>query len=154
MKFTISDASPDNLEGMLALYQRLAEFEVPSRRRPEELWAGDALLTQKWADGMVENAIFKIALDSQSVVVGTAFARLRPEALSQKPSAHLEVLVVADNAEGHGVGRALVEAVEVQVKEMGASSLTLNVFRNNKAARGFYQKLGFDEELIRCIKEL
>lgn len=154
MKFTIEDAVPEQLEGMLALYQRLASFEVPSRRRPEELWAGDALLTQKWADGEVENAIFKVAVGSEAEILGVAFARMGPEALSRKPGAHLEVLVVGSEAEGKGVGRALVESVEQTVKEMGAKSLTLNVFRNNQKARGFYGKLGFDEELIRCIKEL
>lgn len=154
MNFSIEDARPDQTEEMLALFPRLADYELPSRRTPEELWKGDAELAKKWAQGGLPEAIFKVAVDHNSVVLGVAFAQLRPEALSLKPSAHLEVLTVSKEAEGHGVGKALVEAVEQDVKSLGATSLTLNVLCNNLNARGFYQHLGFEEELLRCIKDI
>lgn len=154
MKFTVSAAQPDQLDEILALLPRLADFEIPERRRPTELWHGDAELARKWASGELEESVFEVALNEESRVIGVAFATFRPEALSQVPAAHLEVLALDKSAEGHGVARALLNSVEARVKRQGARCLTLNVFMKNERARGFYRHLGFDEELLRCIKEL
>ena len=77
---------------------------------------------------------------------------LNPELLSQSPSAHLEVIAVAENAEGQGVGKELMAAAEAGARNRGANSITLFVFANNARARRVYDSAGFDEELIRCIK--
>ena len=154
MQFTVRPAQPDQADQILALLPRLADFQIPSRRQPEELWTGDSQLVHKWAAGNLPDSVFEVAVSSQGEVVGVAFATLRPEALSQTPSAHLEVLSVAKEAEGSGAARTLVSAIEERVKELGAQSLTLNVFMNNERARGFYRHIGFDEELLRCIKDL
>ena len=154
MSYRISQPDPVHLDAMLGLLPRLASFELPSRREPQELWTGDAELVRKWAAGELPESIFRIALAENGEVVGIAFATFRPEALSQKPSAHLEVLAVAEHEAGKGVGKLLVTAVESEVKARGCTYLTLNVFMRNEKARGFYGRLGFDEELLRCIKEV
>jgi len=133
----------------------LASFELPPRREPEQLWRGDADLVRKWAQGELPEAILKVGVQGQDkAVVGVAFAQMRPEAFSQTPSAHLEVLAVAKSVEGQGLARALVQEIEATVADRGAKSITLNVFRNNERARALYGRLGYDEELLRCVKEL
>lgn len=154
MSYRICRPEPGQLEAMLALLPRLASFDLPSRREPEELWTGDAGLVRQWAAGELPESVFRIAVAGSGEVVGIAFATFRPEALSQKPSAHLEVLAVAEAEAGKGVGKQLVAAVESEVKARGCTYLTLNVFMRNENARGFYRRLGFDEELLRCIKEV
>jgi ribosomal protein S18 acetylase RimI-like enzyme len=72
--------------------------------------------------------------------------------LSRSPSAHLEVIAVAEDAEGQGVGKDLMTAAEDGARNRGANSITLFVFANNARARRVYERAGFDEELIRCIK--
>ncbi len=150
----VEKAHPAQLQEMLCLFPRLAAFPLPERRVPEDLWAGDAKLLEKWAKGDLGEAIVLVAIDLQEQVLGVAFSQLRAEALSGSAAAHLEVLAVAERAEGRGVGSALMAATEREVKSRGAKFLTLNVFSVNTKARGLYRKLGFDEELIRCIKDL
>ena len=152
--FVITEASHQHIDDILSLLHRLASFPIPARRRPEHLWSGDAELLRSWADGGLPEALVKVAQNPQGEVLGVAFAQLRPEALSQLPAAHLEVLAVAEKAEGMGVGRALMDAVERASRALGAKAMTLNVFVSNEKARGFYRHLGYDEELLRCIKEL
>lgn len=150
----VCQGRPEQLQQMLSLFPRLADFSLPERRVPEDLWSGDAKLLERWAKGDLEQAIVLVALDQGETVVGVSFAQMRAEALSGSAAAHLEVLAVAKTAEGRGVGSALMAATEQAVKDLGANYLTLNVFSRNTKARGLYQKLGFDEELIRCIKAL
>lgn len=149
--YTVQAARPDQLEAMLELFPRLASFSVPQGRNPRDLWEGDAVLLRQWATQGLDDSIVLVALE-QERVLGVAFARFRKEALSQQPGAHLEVLAVAEGAEGRGIGGALLAAIEAAVVEGGALSLTLNVFMNNTKARGLYGKHGYDEELLRCIK--
>ena len=93
-----------------------------------------------------------MAKDDKGSILGVAMVTLLPELLSRSPSAHLEVLVVAENTEGQGVGKDLMAAAEAGSRERGANSITLFVFATNARARRVYEHAGFDEELIRCIK--
>ena len=79
---------------------------------------------------------------------------LREELLSHAPSAHLEAIVVSPDARGRGLGKRLMQHCEQRVRAMGARSLSLHVFSNNKRARALYASETFDEELIRAIKWL
>ena len=93
-----------------------------------------------------------VAIDETAQVLGVSMTTLREEFLSHEPSAHLEVLAVAESAEGQGVGGALIDKTEKMSQERGAQSVTLHVFGNNVRARGLYKHVGYGEELIRCIK--
>jgi ribosomal protein S18 acetylase RimI-like enzyme len=55
----------------------------------------------------------------------------------------LHKLYVLPEAQGHGVGRALVDAVTQIAVQHGNPALLLNVNRRNVAIR-FYRRLGFD----------
>ncbi|HYE53853.1 MAG TPA: GNAT family N-acetyltransferase [Chitinophagaceae bacterium] len=54
----------------------------------------------------------------------------------------LHKLYVLPSTQGKHVGRSLMEVVEEECREAGATSLILNVNRFNKA-KNFYEKLGF-----------
>lgn len=51
-------------------------------------------------------------------------------------------IYVLPETQGQGVGKSLIEAIEAEARENGASKLTLNVNRSNKAIT-FYEHLGF-----------
>lgn len=57
-------------------------------------------------------------------------------------------------AEGQGVGRALLAHAEAWARAESYVTLSLSVFTQNKTARALYQKAGFGEDIIRYVKPL
>ena len=148
----IGAANPADLDAILALLPRLASFELPNGRDPKHLWEGDAAMVVDWAAGNNPDYLVSVAKDDDGSLLGMASVSLREELLSHAPSAHLEVIVVADGAEGRGIGKALLEAAEAGARQRGARSMSLHVFAANTNARRLYRAAGYDEELYRCIK--
>ena len=153
MNYKIRDAITTDGDAMLALMPRLADFDVPASRNPEHLYRDDAKLLQRWLDGK-EECLVQVAEDDERGVVGLTLVRMRPEMLSGEPSAHLEAIAVSESAEGQGVARALLDSAEQRAKDGGALTLTLHVIAQNTRARAFYDRSGYDGELIRYIKEI
>ncbi len=154
MEYSIRVALPSDGEAMRSLLPRLASFDIPARRSAKDLWRGDEQSLQAWLDGEAPNCLAHVAVDANNAVLGLSLVSLREEMLSHEPSAHLEVLAVAREAEGKGIGRALIVAAENTAQERGALTMTLHVFANNTRARHVYEELGYSGEIIRYIKEL
>jgi [ribosomal protein S18]-alanine N-acetyltransferase len=57
----------------------------------------------------------------------------------------LENLVVAENARRRGVGFRLATKLVDRVREANGTAIFLEVRESNRAARGLYRKLGFEE---------
>ena len=145
-------ASPTDHHRMLELFPRLASFDVPENRNPEHLWSGDAEMLADWAAGKRPDIFVHVAKSDDDSILGVSMVTMRPELLSHAPSAHLEVVVVAEGAEGKGIGGKLLAAAEEEARVRGARSMTLHVFARNVRARRIYERAGFDGELIRYIK--
>ena len=139
---------------MMALMPRLSEFEIPDSRDPEHLWRDDAALLQSWIAGVADDCLVHIAEDNNGVILGLTLVRLRPEPLSHEPSAHLEAIAVAKGAEGKGIAKALLDTAEDEARRHGAQTMTLHVFSTNARARRFYERSGYDGEIIRYIKPI
>ena len=154
MEYSIRVASASDGEAMRSLLPRLASFDIPARRSAEDLWRGDEEILQTWLDGEAPDCLAHVAVDTSDAVLGLSLVSLREEMLSHEPSAHLEVLAVAREAEGKGIGRALMVAAEKASQERGAFTMTLHVFANNTRARHVYEGLGYSGEIIRYIKDL
>lgn len=67
---------------------------------------------------------------------------------------HVGMLVVNEDAEGRGIGGALMRAAEAWARERGYRTLTLTVFGTNHAAQAIYQHLGYGLETLRYVKTL
>ena len=154
MSHQIRPATPTDLDPILDLFPRLAAFDLPQHRTAEDLWRGDADLLRLWSTGQASQCLVYVAVNTEQTILGIAMAQLREELLSHAPSAHLEVIVVRDDAEGQGIGQALIQTIEQAVREQGALSITLHVFVTNTRARAVYERLGYNGELIRYIKHL
>ncbi len=139
---------------MLALMPRLAEFDIPESRDPEHLYRDDAALLRDWIAGDTDDCLVHVAERGDGAILGLTLVRLRPEALSHEPSSHLEAIAVAKEAEGKGVAKALLAAAEGEAMRQGAQTMTLHVISTNTRARGFYERSGYDGEMIRYIKSL
>ncbi len=68
--------------------------------------------------------------------------------------AYIGELAVSEEAEGQGVGQALVAACEQWAWGQGYGFLSLETGAANTRAIGFYHHLGFQEEDVRLVKVL
>ncbi len=152
--FTTRAARSDDLDPILELLPRLADYPLPNRRESEMFWRDDAALVAKWARGDAPDTHVRVAVDDHDHPVGTAIISLRDDMFSKERCAHLEVVVVAPEADGKGLGRTLIDEVEHVARDHGATIMSLHVLGNNARARHVYDELGFDEEMIRAVKFL
>ena len=153
MNYEIRNADIADGDAMLALMPRLADFEVPESRNPDHLWRDDAALLRRWLKGE-EACLVLVAVSDANQVLGFTLTRLRAEALSHDPSAHLEAIAVDQAAEGQGVAKALLKATEESARAQGAETMTLHVISSNTRAREFYERTGYFGELVRYIKPI
>lgn len=87
-------------------------------------------------------------------VVGMAGLRLLATPCDPEPYAELTELFVEAHARRHGVGRALVGAVEQQARAQGARRLVLVTAWHNGAAHRLYHALGYQLDLITMQRAL
>lgn len=154
MDYKIRNATAADGDAMMALMPRLSDFEIPESRTPEHLWRDDAALLHKWINGNADDCLVHVAEDDAGAIVGLTLVRLRPELLSHEPSAHLEAIAVAREAEGKGVASRLLAVAENDAQRHGARSMTLHVFSTNSRARHFYERSGYFGEILRYIKPM
>ena len=152
--YTLRPLQPHDLSPMIALLPQLADFEIPQRRNPRDLWASDAELIKRVAAKQTPQSFADVVADTNNQALGLILVTLREELLSHAPSAHLEAIVVAPHARGLGLGKMLLDHAEHRAQNLGAQSLTLHVFANNTRARALYDANNYDSELIRAIKWL
>jgi GNAT superfamily N-acetyltransferase len=61
---------------------------------------------------------------------------------------------VAQDVEGKGVGRALLDYVERWARDHGYREVVLDVFAGNQRAIAFYERQGYRPDHIRMAKPL
>ena len=118
----VRPAQVEDRDEMLALFPRLAAFDVPESRIPEHLWLHDAAMLERWVAGDQDDCLVHVAVDSSETIVGIAMATLRPELLSKEPSSHLEAIAVAEGLSGKGIGSLLLDAIEKDARLRGAGA--------------------------------
>ena len=74
--------------------------------------------------------------------------------LTREPQGYVSDIAVTTDAEGTGVGQALMAAAEAWVREQGYRILTLETFAVNSRARSLFDRLGYQPETIRYAKTL
>lgn len=150
---TIRPARADDRELVLAMADRLVSFEVPAFRTKAELAEGDRRALATWFDNpKPDEAMLVAEVDGQPA--GCAYLVTLVDYFNERPHAHLSVLAVAADAEGKGVGSALLDRSEAWARERGSDRLTLSALVTNARARGLYERRGFSGEYIRYVLPL
>lgn len=150
---TIRPAQPADREFVLALADRLVSFDVPAWRSKDELADGDRRALADWfRHPRPDEALFVAELDGRPA--GCAYLVTLVDYFNERPHAHLSVLAVSAEAEGKGVGSALLDRSEAWARERGSDCLTLNALVTNARARALYERRGFGGEYIRYMKPL
>ncbi|MBW3632081.1 MAG: GNAT family N-acetyltransferase [Chloroflexi bacterium] len=68
------------------------------------------------------------------------------------PRAYVDVMVVAAEVEGKGIGRALMDYVERWARDRSCREVVLDVFAENHGAIAFYDRLGYRPDHVRMAK--
>lgn len=89
--------------------------------------------------------VFSVLAFDGAVPVGLVNAIEGFSTFACRPLVNIHDVVVRDTHRGRGVAVRLFAEVEAIARERGACKLTLEVLSGNRAARGLYEKLGFDD---------
>lgn len=88
------------------------------------------------------------------LVVGFADVEFRSRLTDVRPYAKLRNLVVAADAQGRGIGRALVEAVERAARDRQCVFVTVESGNDRLEAQALYRGLGYDQDAVSFTKRL
>jgi GNAT superfamily N-acetyltransferase len=143
-------ATPADAESLAALARRLGAIPLPHWRTPDEISAADAReMIAALTSSSTDNEVFIAERDGH--VVG-CLHMLATTDFFGRPHAHISVIATTEDAEGTGVGRAMLARAEAWARDKGMSLLTLNVFDGNARARRFYESAGFAAETLKYTK--
>ena len=150
---TIREATEADRAFVLALADRLVSFDVPQWREKPELVEGDRRALRQWFDEhSPEEQMFVADLDGRPA--GCAYLVTLVDYFNDRPHAHLSVLAVTAEAEGKGVGSALLDRSVAWAKARMSDRLTLSALVTNGRARSLYERKGFAGEYIRYVLPL
>lgn len=139
-------------QAVLALAPRLTEGVAPWRP-PEQVLAAVTGWVEEAVQRVTEPDRLMLVAEVDGAVAGFVSAEQRPH-WSGEQEMYVGELVVSAEHEGHGVGRALVDAVADHAQRLGLRVVTLETGAGNAAARAFYGRLGFVEEDVKLTKLL
>jgi ribosomal protein S18 acetylase RimI-like enzyme len=155
LPLTIRPARQDDEAFLVGLTPRLAEFPLPAWRTAEEIAKADRELLHDALTGVLPHAAILVAeLLPGGDRAGYVFATTKHDYFTRVAHAHVEILAVEAAAQGRGVARALMYAIEQWARRRGYRWVTLNVFDRNTRAKALYDSLGYELETVLCRKAL
>lgn len=151
-------AEPGDAPFIVGLTARFAEVGVPDWHDPARM----AIFFERGIGEIAEAvAADRVAPDEAILIASVAgerlgFIHLRPQAsgLTLEPQGYINALATTAEAEGQGIGRALLAAGENWARRRGFRMLTLETFGGNRHARDFYARGGYQEETLKLTKRL
>ncbi len=151
MPVSVRPARPEDHAAILSLVPRLRAFGDSPLRGPEDL---DRAERETLAAALAEphRGVVLVAELPDVAVAGVAFVREATDYFTREVHGHLDILAVAEAAEGRGVGRALLGAADAWVAAQGHRFLTLNVFGANSRARKLYERAGYAPHTLKYYK--
>ena len=154
--FNIREARPSDRAAILALVPRLRDFGPSPLRPATSLDRAETEALSRALDALPASASLLVAEHEEAAVgiAGVAYMDTATDYFTRETHGHLAILIVAAAAEGQGVGRALMDAVERWGRARGHRFITLNVFATNGHARRFYERAGYAPDTVRYVKEL
>lgn len=153
MTLAIRPAGPGDRAFVLATVLRLGDFGPPPWRTPAEIGEADARILRGFFERPAPGAALLVA-EEDGAALGFVSLEVLRDFFDGAEHGHVSVLAVARDAEGRGVGGALMRAAEDWARERGYGKLTLNVFEGNARARAVYAHLAYRPETMRYIKFL
>ncbi|HEV7838899.1 MAG TPA: GNAT family N-acetyltransferase [Gemmatimonadaceae bacterium] len=156
MGIRIRKARKSDLKAVVALIPRLRAFGSQWLRPDDSLDHAESEAIANAITSLPEGGVVFVA-ESPSLaggVAGFAYAETSTDYFTRETHGHLAIIAVHGEAEGTGVGRKLLEAVEEWSAARGYRFITLNVFAQNERARKVYERAGYSPDTLRYAKKL
>jgi GNAT superfamily N-acetyltransferase len=138
---------------VLRLAERLASFG-PTTRSAAEIGDRERRALADAMENLAPDSALLVAHHPALGLVGVLLLESRRDYFTDAVHGHVSILAVAREAEGQGVGRALLGAAETWGRQRGYPRLTLAVFTENRRARELYTRQGWRSELETYYKPL
>jgi RimJ/RimL family protein N-acetyltransferase len=138
----VRPARPTDAKACLAVvWEATQERPRTLMTTPEEFWS-----VRQWRKHRLDWSEFGVWLVAE--VEGKVIASLGCDRARRPREKHLCEfgVTVARAYRGIGVGRAMLEALEVWAAEVGVEKIMLRVFDTNVRARSLYEKMGYVSE--------
>jgi GNAT superfamily N-acetyltransferase len=139
---------------IVGVVPRLRAFGPPPLRPPEALDAAEVETLERALAEPAPDAVLLVAEVDGIGPAGVAYALTATDYFTHERHGHLSIIIVSEQGEGRGVGRALLDAVERWSAAQGHRFITLNVFSGNERARRVYERAGYGPDTLRYLKEL
>ncbi len=154
LAITVRPATPADRAWILPLSSRLHDFGPPPFRPRDRMDAAVAGWIDRALESPGEDRIVLVGEDEERRPVGFIYVHESADFFTGETHGHVSDVVVAEGAEGGGVGGTLMAAGEEWSRARGHRLLTLNVFEKNVRARSLYEKLGFESDTSKMVKVL
>lgn len=151
---TIRPARADDEVFVLATAERLSAFDPPSWRTPHEIVARELRTLRAFFAHAADDSALLIAESEAPEPRGFIYLETQTDYFTAERHGHVGMIAVSGDAEGRGVGAALMRAAEAWARCRGFRRLTLNVFEANHRARRVYEHLGYRADTLRYVKPL
>jgi GNAT superfamily N-acetyltransferase len=153
LDFSIRRASIRDEPDLLALADRLPDFG-PTTRSAAEISVRERRALTEALSAPASGQDILVAEVTGGRIVGVLLLEQRLDYFTGVPHGHVAILAVAREAEGRGVGGALLQRAETWASERGYRRLTLNVFAENERAQRVYSRNGWNPEFLTYFKIL
>jgi ribosomal protein S18 acetylase RimI-like enzyme len=150
----IRAAVPSDQDFVTSAAARLGAFGPPAWRTAEEIGGAESRVLREFFVSPPRGAALRIAEGDDGASAGFTYLEELVDYFTGRPHGHVGMIVVAESAEGRGVGGALMRDAEAWARQRGYDRLTLSVFERNAAARAVYEHLGYEVETLRMVKLL
>lgn len=154
MTVHVRPATAADRDFIVGVVPRLWAFGPPPLRPADAMDRAEVeALEQALAEPAADAVLLVAELDGVGLA-GVALANTATDYFTHERHGHLSIIIVSEDGEGRGVGRALLDAVEAWAAAQGHRFITLNVFAGNQRARTVYERAGYGEDTVRYVKEL
>lgn len=123
-------------------------LEVHVKLRPDIFIPNTTKYREEELRRMVQddnNPIYVISDDEK--VLGYAFCQIRlsksPHLLKRKKTFFVDDFCIDEKCRRKHVGKTLFDYIKMEAKRLGCDEMVLNCWEGNKAAKSFYEKMGF-----------
>ena len=148
----IRPATREDAPLLTGLAVRLASFPLPPWRTADSIASADAAAMMEAIEEGTDASEVVIA-ERDGRPVGCLHILVMNDFFGASHG-HVSVLSTTVEAEGTGVARALMAFAEQWTTARGLSLMTLNVFAGNERARRFYDRIGFEVEMLKYAKRI